>query len=68
MNLIEYAQVLVEQINVILEEEGITSIEGWAKRKKSGKLRTGEIIAYHLGQLNIINELIEESKKEGEEE
>ena len=68
MNLIEYAETCKEEISKILNELGVTSLEGWLKRKKSKKLRSGEIIAYHLGQLNIISELIKESEKEGEEE
>ena len=63
MNLIEYSEDIVEEIGTLLEELGVPSIEVWLKRKKSKKLRSGEIIAYHLGQLNIINELIK-----GEEE
>ena len=63
MNLIEYAEEIKLEIKEVLDELGIPNIEGWLKRKKSKKLRSGEILAYHLGQLNIINELIE-----GEEE
>ena len=63
MNLIEYSEGAKEEIKTVLEELGVPSIEAWLKRKKSKKLRSGEIIAYHLGQLNIINELIK-----GEEE
>tara|TARA_R110000751_G_scaffold40660_1_gene96084 strand:- start:227 stop:418 length:192 start_codon:yes stop_codon:yes gene_type:complete len=63
MNLIEYEEEIKKEIKVVLDELGVANIEGWLKRKKSKKLRSGEVIAYHLGQLNIISELTK-----GEEE
>jgi len=66
MNLLEYYREINENLNEALKETGVTSLEGWLKRKKSKKLRVGEIITYYLGQLNLINKLIEEIGDEEE--
>jgi hypothetical protein len=62
MNLIDYYNQVSEQLEQVLSDAGIESLEHWMKNKKSGKLRVSEQIAYLLGQINLIQSMVGEEE------
>jgi len=64
MKVIEYYEVVEEQLGKILEEAKLESLGHWMKNKKSGKMRVSEQIAYYLGQLNLIQQMVIDMEEE----
>ena len=62
MNLLDYYTEVSKQLEKVLSEAGFESLEHWMKNKKSGKLRVSEQIAYYLGQINLMQNMVGEEE------
>ena len=69
MNLLNYLGPAHNELKLAIEESGFGSLEEYMEERKGTDMSVDERIAYHLGRMNLIEEVLVQLKHEmGEEE
>lgn len=70
MNLLNYLGPALNELNLSVEDSDFDSLEEYMEDRKGTEMSVNERIAYHLGRVNLINEILMYIKEtmEGEEE
>lgn len=69
MNFLSYVGPTLNELNLAIEEAGFESLEKYMESKEGKDLSADERIAYHLGRMNLIEEVLVQLKHEmGDEE
>ena len=70
MNLLNYLGPAHNELNLAIEDSGFDTLEEYMKDRKGTEMSVDERIAYHLGRVNLINEILMllREQMEGEEE
>jgi len=67
MNLLNYLGPAHNELNFAINESGFESLEEYMNERKDTEMKVDERIAYHLGRVNLINEILQYLNR-GEEE
>jgi len=69
MNFLSYVGPTLNELNLAVEDAGFESLEDYMKGKEGKTLSPEERVAYHLGRMNLIEEVLIQLKHEmGDEE
>ena len=58
MNLLNYLGPAHNELKLAIEESGFGSLEEYMEERKGTDMSVDERIAYHLGRVNLINEIL----------
>ena len=68
MNLLNYLGPAHNELKLAIEESGFGSLEEYMEERKGTDMSIDERIAYHLGRVNLINEILMVLKEQMEKE
>jgi hypothetical protein len=69
MNLLGYVSPALDELNLAIKDAGFESLEEYMKNKEGKDLSSDERVAYYLGRMNLIEEILIQLKHElGDEE